>query len=390
MDFARRGLAAMQIVLSLVLVIAAGLFAKSLHTLTSVPVGFNANDLMIFSIDPKLSGATIQTTELLYARIANRLKETPGIASVSYGTGGPFPQGADVALMFPGTSTHAPHQSGMRSMIGPSYFRTLGIPVLAGREFDERDRPGEPNGVIINEGLAKKLFGSANPVGHTVAMFNGVDPNWLATVIGVVADFHVSWKRSNASMIYTSAQQVSRVSDMTFYVRTLPHSALTEQQIRRLIQSEMPGLSAYDVGTMPARMEEFASGERAMTLLTGFFAALAVLIAVVGIYGVVSYTSSQRTVEFGVRLSVGAQPSDIVWLILREAVLIVSSGLILALPLTWLGLASIRTQLYGITFNQPLIYTSAIILLAVSSIIAALIPARRATRMNVQAALRHY
>lgn len=282
--FARRGLAAFQIALSLVLVIAAALFAKSLHTLISVPVGFNANHLMVFSIDPKLSGATIQSTELLYSRIADRLKETPGVASVSYGTSGPFPQATDVALMFPGTSTHAPHQSGMRSVIGPNYFHALGIPVLAGREFDERDRLGTPNTVMINETLSRKLFANANPLGRTVLMLNGVDPNWLATVVGIVADYHVSWKRGNASLIYTAAQQAQRVSGMTFYVRTLPGATLSEPQIRKVIQQEMPDLSAYD---------------------------------------------------------------------------------------------------------QPLIYTSAILLLATSSFIAALIPARRITRMNVQAALRH-
>ncbi len=342
---ARRGLAAMQIALSLVLVIAAALFAKSLHALTSVPVGFNSDHLTLFSIDPKLSGATVQTTELLYSRIANRLKETPGVAAVSYGTGGPFPQG---------------------------------------------DRPGTPAGVIINESLAKKLLANANPIRRTVAMFNGVDPNWLATIIGVVADFHVSRKRSNASLIYTAAQQAPRVSEMTFYLRTLPGATVTEPQIRKLVQDEIPGLPAYDLATMPARMYEFASGEHAMTLLTAVFASLALLIAVVGIYGVVAYTSSLRTVEFGVRISVGAQRSDIIWLIVREAAFIVATGLILAIPFTWLALVSIRTQLYGITFNQPLIYTSAILLLAASGFISALIPAGRVTRMNVQAALRHY
>ncbi len=389
--FGRRGLAAMQIALSLVLLIAAGLFAKSLHNLISVPVGFNPEHLTIFSIDPKLSGSTVQTTELLYSRIEGRLKETPGVTSVSYGTGGPFPQGADVAVVVPGkTLSEARQQSGIRSIIGPSYFRTLGIPVVAGREFDQRDRPNTPDEIIINQTLARKLFGNKNPIGQTVAMFNGLDPNWIATIIGVVEDYHVSWKRSNASLIYTSAQQERRISEMTFYVRTKAGSSLSEQSIRSLVRSQTPALSGYDVQTMSARMDNFASGERAMTLLTGLFAALALVIAVVGIYGVVAYTSSLRTVEFGVRIAVGAQQRDIISLILREAALIIGSGLILALPLAWLGLALIRTQLYGMTFDQPVIYIGAMVVLASCSFIAAFIPARRATRMNVQAALRYY
>jgi ABC-type antimicrobial peptide transport system permease subunit len=140
---------------------------------------------------------------------------------------------------------------------------------------------------------------------------------------------------------------------------------------------------------MPAWMDEFASGEHAMTLLTALFAGLALVIAVVGIYGVVSYTTSLRTVEFGVRISVGAQRSDIIWLIVREAGLIVATGLILAVPFVWLALASIRTELYGITFHQAVIYSGATLLLAASSFVAAFIPARGVTRINVHVALRH-
>jgi ABC-type lipoprotein release transport system permease subunit len=293
--------------------------------------------------------------------------------------------------MIPGSTFSAKHhQSGLRSLIGPNYFHTLGIRVIAGREFDERDRANTPHSVIVNETLAHKLFASKNPIGETVGMFNGLDPNWLATIVGVVEDYHVSWKRSNASLLYTPAQQERRISDMTFYVRTLPGFSLTEQNIRNLVQSEAPSLSAYDVQTMANRMANFASGEHSMTLLTSLFAGLALVIAVVGIYGVVAYTSSLRTVEFGVRISVGARQADIMMLIFREAALILAGGLVLALPLAWLGLSLIRTQLYGMTFYQPLLYGSAICVLATCSLIAALSPARRATRMNVQAALRCY
>lgn len=387
----RRGLASLQIALSLVLLIAAGLFAKSLHNLTSVPVGFNPEHLMVFSIDPKLSGSTVEGTAALYSRIEKRLESTPGIAAVTYGTGGPFPQGADAVVMMPGPNFSAQHhQNGTRSMIGPNYFRTLGIRVIAGREFDDRERSNAPNSVIVNETLAHRLFGTKSPIGHTVAMFNGLDPNWLATIVGVAEDYHVSWKRSNASLLYTPAQQEHRISDMTFYVRTRPGFSFTEQNIRDLVRSEAPSLSAYDVQTMTNRMENFASSERSMTLLTGLFAGLALVIAVVGVYGVVAYTSSLRTVEFGVRISVGAQQADIMLLIVKEAALILAVGLALALPVAWVGLSLVRTQLYGMTFYQPLLYLAAICVLSVCSLIAALIPARRATRMNVQTALRCY
>jgi predicted permease len=380
----------MQIALSLVLVIAAGLFAKSLYTLLSVPLGFRADHLTLFSIDPKAANANVETTELLYSRFEQQLSGLPGVTSVSYGTGGPFPQGIDVALLAPGASITSPRQrSGIRSVIGPNYFRTLGIPVLAGREFDQRDRSGASKGVIVNENLARKLFPNKDPIGRAVAMFNGVDPDWMATIVGVVADHHVSWEQEKSFLIYSSAQQLQRISDMTFYVRTSSGVALNEQQIESLIQREVPGLPVYKVQTMLARIKEFALAGHAMALLTVLFAALACIIAVVGIYGVISYTSTLRTMEFGVRIAVGATPSDILGLIIREVGMILAVGLLLAVPFAWFGLFSIRTQLYAISFNQPLIYVGAVLLLLVASAASALIPALRTTRMNVQTALRH-
>jgi predicted permease len=386
---ARHALASLQIALSLVLLIAAALFAKSLHKLTSVPVGFDAKNLVVFSIDPKLAGSTVEGTAVLYSRVEQHLRGTPGVAAVTYGTGGPFPQEADVAVMIPGGLSGGKHQSGFRSVIGPDYFRTLGIPIIAGREFDARDRLNGPDTVVINEALAHKLFGTKDPVGQTVGMFNGLDPNWVATIVGVVRDYHVSWKRSNTSLIYTPAQQQRRISDMTFYVRTKPGASLSEQSIRTLVRSEAPALSAYDVETMSMRMEEFASGERAMSLLTASFAVLALIIAVIGIYGVVAYSASMRMTEFGIRMAMGAQPRQIISLVVREALLIFASGCAIAAPLLWLGLSGIRSQLYGTAPYQPPVFILAAGILGAFSLAAAFIPARRATRLNVQGALRH-
>lgn len=388
--FARRGLAAAQIACSLALIVAAGLFAKSLYTLLAEPVGFSADHLMLFSIDPKLSNTSVQTAELLYSRIDRRLREVPGISSVSYGTGGPFANGMDVALVTPGANIKGPGQkTGIRSIVGPNYFHTLGIPLIAGREFGERDRGNSPNTVIVNQALARSLFGEKNPIGQTVSLFNGADPNSLATIAGVVADSRVSWNRPSSLLLYTPAQQLPHISEMTFYVRTIPGVRLTEDRIRGVIREEMPGLSVYGIEPMEVRMNQFASAERAMTFLTAIFAALAFLIALIGIYGVVAYTSSLRITEFGIRIAVGASPASIVRLILHEAVLIAACGVVLAIPLVWFGLLLIRSQLYGITINEPLIYAGAALLLIAASLAAALVPARRVAKLDPLRALRY-
>jgi predicted permease len=385
--FARRSLAAAQIALSLVLIIVAGLFAEALHKLVSVPLGFNPDRLAVFSIDAKLAHSRIETAQLLWTTIARRVKDTPGVQAVTYGTGGPFPQGADSAVVIP-RGDHSNHQNGIRSIIGPHYFSTLGIPIVAGREFDERDRSNAPGVIVLNQSMARKLFGNANPIGQIVLMFNSIDPDWMATVVGVVADHHQSWRRANASLVYTPAEQAHTVTDITYYVRSTGAS-LSEQTIREILRQEAPSIAAYDVATMQSRMAEFASTDRAMTVLVAIFALLALAIAVVGIYGVVSYNAFLRKLEFGVRVSVGATPLDIATLILREAASILAAGTVVALPLAYFALSLVRHQLEGISFRAPGIYGGALLLLSMSTVIAALLPAQRVKRMSVQDVLRH-
>lgn len=386
----RRLLAVAQIALSLTLAIAAGLFAKALSKLVNVPVGFRPEHLTVFSVDPKLARATPESTELLWENLARRVKTLPGVEAVTYGTGGPFPQQTDAIVMFPGEHAdhEAPHQTGIRDIIGPSYFKTLGIPLIAGREFDDRDRAKTANVALVNQTLARKLFSEGNAVGRTVTFFNGLDTNWMATVVGVVADHHQSWRRATASLVYTPAQQTQRITDVTYYVRTRG-APVAESEIRDAVHTEAPGLSAYEVTTMQSRMAEFASGERAMAILVGAFALLALLIASTGIYGAIAYGASLRTAEFGVRIAVGAQQSQIVWLVLREMLFILGSGIILAVPLTYYGLVLVRHQLTGVSIREPFIYAAAVSVLACCGLAASVIPARRATRISVGSALRH-
>jgi predicted permease len=386
----RRSMAAVQIALSLVLAVLAGLFGKSLHNLVSVPVGFNAEHLTVFSIDPKLTGSSMESAQQLWSDLETRLKKVAGVRSVTYGTGGPFPQGADAAVVIPGkTAESIPlHQSGLRSIIGPRFFSTLGIPLVAGREFDARDRANAPGVIILNQTMARKLYGDANPIGRVVTLFNGLDPNWQATVIGVAADHHQSWRRANASLIYTPAQQAKRLTDMTYYVRTKAGS-LSESLLRDVVRREAPAITPYDVAPMENRMAEFASQERAMTLLLRVFASFALVIAGVGTYGVVAHNTASRTAEFAIRMSVGAGSRNIALLVFKEVSMILVGGTLLAVPLTVAGLSVARHQLQNISLSSPAVYMGAVALLGGCCILAAAVPVLKATRTNVLASLRH-
>jgi putative ABC transport system permease protein len=175
---------------------------------------------------------------------------------------------------------------------------------------------------------------------------------------------------------------------MTYYVRTRS-DALPEPVIREIVKREVSSIAPYNISTMRNRMAEFASTERALAILLGAFAFLALAIAVIGIYGVVAYGSSLRTLEFGVRVSVGARPVDITRLVLREAVLILGLGILLAAPATYFVLAILRHQSAAVSVREPLIYGAAVMVLASCTLAAAFLPAHRAPRMSVSGALRH-
>ena len=386
----RRTLAAFQIALSLALLMAAGLFARSLTRLLSAPLNFNPKGLVVFSLDPKLSGVDTKALRVFYSDLQNALASTPGVQAVTYGSGGPFPSSLDSAVLIPPPHTALQaHASGAHSIIGPHYFSALGMPVIAGREFDVRDRPNTPAVVIINNTLAHKLFGHKNPVGLSVTLFNGLDPNWKATVVGVVADGRMSWQRSSMLMIYTSAQQAPHIWELTFYARSNGTNPLNEATIRNLVRRETPLWAPYDISAMSVRMAEFASGERTMTLLIQIFAALALVISLVGIYGVIAYSSSLRTAEFGVRLALGAQRENILMLVLREAFVIIGGGLLLAIPACFLSLTIIRPQITNISLHDPAVMSVSTAAMIVCSLLAVIAPAWRAARVDIHSVLRH-
>jgi putative ABC transport system permease protein len=355
-----------------------------------VPLGFNPNGLVVFSIDPKLAGVDTRALRLFYSHLQGALTSIPGVRAVTYGSGGPFPSSLNSAILIPQPNTAIRAQAnGAHSMVGPNYFSTLGIQIVSGREFDARDRANTPSVVIINSTLAHKLFGDKNPVGLSVTVFNGLDPRWKATIIGVVADARMSWKRTGMSLIYTPAQQASRIWELTFYARGNGTAALNEAAVRDLVRRETPLWAPYDIGAMSIRMVGFASSERGMALLIQIFAALALAISLVGIYGVVAYSSSLRTEEFGVRLALGAQRGSILLLVLQEALVMVASGLLLAIPVCFVTLILIRPQITNISLHDPAIITASIAAIIVCSLLAALAPARRAASVDINSVLRH-
>jgi predicted permease len=283
--------------------------------------------------------------------------------------------------------------------IGPAYFATLGVPLVEGRDFTDRDthtihNPNlpfpVPNVVIVNEKLAKRYFGAHSAVGRHIGFGN--EPGAVADVeiIGVVKDFRYQSIRGEIPrQLFIPYLGLPFARDMTVYVRTAlpPNQAFSA--IRRTVAGLDPNLPVYNLRTLESTIDASLLNERLVAGLSALFGALATLLAVIGLYGVMAYTVAQRTREIGIRVALGAARDNVVWLVMKEVVTMIGIGFAVGLPAAWLSSQAATGLLYGIRPDDPLSIASAMAVLAGCALLAGLIPAVRASRVNPLRAL-HY
>jgi putative ABC transport system permease protein len=319
------------------------------------------------------------------------LQTAPGVEAVSI---------AD-AVPLSGNSSRSPYaradgnpvplnqrQLGLTRSVSPGYFRTLGIPLLAGRDFAEQDKVDSPLVVVLSNSTAKKLFPNENPIGHQV-LFGTDNGNGLAAeVIGIVGDVR--------------SQQLAKANDVEFYrpwsqrsapylnvlLRSATKPEATLGMVRLALNKIDNGLPILQPNTLDAIMTQSLGQERLTMALLGVFAGIAVLLAIVGIYGAVAYTVEQRTGEIGVRMALGAQTTDVLRLVVRQGMNPVLLGLVIGLAGTFAAGRLIAAQLYQISPHNPFLLGATAIVLALAALLACLIPARRASRVDPIIALR--
>jgi putative ABC transport system permease protein len=319
------------------------------------------------------------------------LQTAPGVEAVSI---------AD-AVPLSGNSSRSPYaradgnpvplnqrQLGLTRSVSPGYFRTLGIPLLSGRDFAEQDKVDSPLVVVLSNSTAKKLFPNENPIGHQV-LFGTDNGNGLpAEVIGIVGDVR--------------SQQLAKANDVEFYrpwsqrsapylnvlLRSATKPEATLGMVRLALNKIDNGLPILQPNTLDAIVTQSLGQERLTMALLGVFAGIAVLLAIVGIYGAVAYTVEQRTGEIGVRMALGAQTTDVLRLVVRQGMNPVLLGLVIGLAGTFAAGRLIAAQLYQISPHNPLLLGATAIVLALAALLACLIPARRASRVDPIIALR--
>jgi predicted permease len=399
----RKALVAAQVMLSLLLLIGAGLFIRSLRNLRDMGPGFTAGNLVAFDLDPSLNGYNSDRCKLFYRELSAQLNAIPGVRSTGLARmrileNNDWDSSVTVEGYHPkATETPEPFMNS----VGPAYFSTLSVPILAGRDFTAADTQAQPHGdkpqevaprvVIVNEKFAKQFFGSAgNAIGRHAGF--GGDPGTKTDmeIIGVIKDIKYTNLRDEIPIqMFEPYLADNFVSGMTVYVRT----TMQPEQFFSVVRSKVRGLDAnlplYAMRTMDDQISNSLLTERLIASLSAVFGLLATLLAVIGLYGVMAYTVARRTREIGIRMALGAFQGDVVWMVMREVLVLVSVGLAAGLAGAFVLAKLVQTQLYGVTGHDPVTVALAALGLAAVACAAGYIPAVRASRIDAMRALRY-
>ena len=385
----RSGLVTVQIALSMALLISAGLFIKSLRNVSRVDLGIKIDNLVTFGISPARSGYDSARAKLLYPRVEDALAAIPGVTGVTTSmiqliSGSNWGTGVSVEGFHKDPDT----DNGSRyNQVGANYFHVLGVPLLAGRDFTVADDAGAMKVAIVNETFAKKFKLGTNPVGKHMSV--GSDSLDI-TIVGLAKDSKYSQVKDKIPPVFVIPyRQAGLVGSNDFYVR----SALPPEQLMPAIRSAMrtldPNLPLEDFKTMPQQVKENVFLDRMISMLTVAFAALATLLAAVGLYGVLAYSVAQRTREIGVRMALGADAGRVRRMVLRQVgVMTVIGGLVGIGAAIGLGKMA-QSLLYELQGNDPVVIAVSVVSLIVVALGAGYLPALRASRIDPMAALRY-
>jgi predicted permease len=387
----RKALVASQIVLTTVLLVGAGLFARSLNNLNRLDLGLRADHLIAFSVAPELNGYSPQRTIAFFDDLRQGIAALPGVRSVSAAE---LPiltdtnAGSNVTIE--GYQAQENEDMEVRhNWIGPDYFATMGTPLIGGREFTVADTSGSPKVAIINETMARRFFANRNPIGSHFAFGAGDRVRPDIEIVGVVKDSkHATVREEKRPYAYLPYAQEKNLGRITFYARTDQDVASIAPSLRREVERRDNNLPIYDLKTLRQQADESLFNDRFLTFLSICFGSLAAALAAIGLYGVMAYTVTRRIREIGIRIALGATQGRVAWLILREVALLALAGLLAGVPLAFaLGRAA-ESLLFGVKAGDPLVFGAAGLLLALVALLGGYLPARRAAKVDPMVALR--
>jgi predicted permease len=380
-----------QVAASVILLVAAALFAHSLSRLSEVSLGYPPEHLLLVGVNTASAGYKDANVTQFYRRMLDRLSAIPGVRSVSVSSNGLF-QGSESgdSISVEGyTPPGGENPHSRMDHVGPGYFRTLGIPILVGREFEARDAAPARRVAVINEAFAKTYFAHTNPLGKSIRDVCPCNPGEMV-VVGVAANDRAnSLREPFRPRVYLPLfNPLWPHVWVSFEVRTQGNSAAVGAAIREAAGEINPNLLPLQVTALPRLVDRSLGRDRFIARLAGLFALLAALLAGIGLYGVMAYTVARRTRDIGIRMALGAAPREILRSVLRETLLLVGIGVAVGIPAAIAGTRLIKSLLFGLGFVDPAALAFAVVLLAAVAAFAGFVPARRASRIDPMAAIR--
>jgi predicted permease len=369
-----------QLALSVVAVVGAGLYTRSLHNLRAIDLGMNIHNLTAFRLVPDASGYSRQQDADFANRVLARLETIPGVESVAFSRWTPMQGGGGVDIQTPGSLLHV-----TANLVTAHFFETMGVPVLLGRGLEERDRAGAPLVAVFNETLAHDLFPKESPVGRH---FQVRKQNY--EIIGVVRDSKVNGIRTAPPAFFASLpQSPSDFVAFTVEVRTVGNPSALAAAIRRAVSEVDANVPIFEMKTEEQAVDALLSQDRLFAGLSAIFGALALLLAAIGLYGVRAYAVARRTSEIGIRMALGADHAAITRMILRETAWLATFGVAIGLAAASGATRYIQSMLYGIAPRDFWTFADAALLLTAVAVLAGYLPARRAAQVDPMVALRH-
>ena len=383
-----------QLAISMIVLFTALLLVRSLRHLQEVDTGYPRDHMLLVNADLISAGYTGERLQIASRSLLEKLRNVPGVEAATFSTNGLFSgtEGSSTILVDGVEDKKGAEVSPNFDRVGPGYFAAVGIPLLRGRDITEQDSSRVSRVVVINESMAKFYFGTENPIGHHISIDDDENRQKPFEIVGVARDAQDQDVKDSASrrfyVVLSHAYMESRINPK-FLVRAAGDPAALTASMRSAVDAFDPKIVVTSVDTVNERVLSILGNEMVIAKLATLFAGLAVALACIGLYGVISYAVAGRTREIGVRMALGASPANVLWLVLRKAVVLVAIGVAIGIPLSTAASTSLRGMIFGVRPLDPLSIGVATLLLAMVGPLAAFIPARRATKVDPVDALRN-
>jgi predicted permease len=388
-----RALVVAQVTVSVILLAGAGLFLRSLTNLKQQDFGFSRTQMLLVTLGDKFGGLKPEELAGFYQKALDRVDALPGVKAAAFSSAAPMSRSSWTSTVKVQGYVPGPKEdtSSILERVSTGYFEATGIRIIQGRALGREDAPNGAKSAVVNRAFAQRYFPRNDAVGHQVTIDDDTNAGpWQ--IVGVAANTRYSGPREEPQpQIYFPVQQLA-VGENSYaewlQLSTTGDSAKMTGAVRAALAELDPNLPVLRIQTIGDLTDRFVANEALISRLSAVFSALAVLLAGIGLYGVMSYSVVRRTNEIGIRIALGAQNSAVLWMVLRESLVLLGVGLVLGLPLSLGGLRLLQSQLFELSASDPLTLSGSVLIIAAVTVLAAWLPARRATRVDPMVALR--